>query len=95
MSHKKAPTNMAKLTRIEQHDPTIRSFYFRSDNCRDDDYRKAMNEMASFSFTVKNVHDDAADSMAIANNINYGVGLVKLNEGALHLFVTIGKNEQL
>lgn len=65
MSHKKAPTNMAKLTRIEQHAPTIRQFYFRSDGCRDDDYRKAMNELTGFSFTVKNLHDDAADSMAM------------------------------
>lgn len=65
MSHKKAPTNMAKLTRIEQHAPTIRQFYFRDSNCRDDDYRKAMNELTSFSFTSKNLHDDAADSMAM------------------------------
>ena len=65
MSHQKAPTNMAKLTRIEQHAPNIRQFYFRSDNCRDDDYRKAMSELTSFSFTTKNVHDDAADSLAM------------------------------
>ena len=65
MSHQKAPTNMAKLTRIEQHAPTVRQFYFRSDGCRDEDYRKAMNELTSFSFTVKNLHDDAADSMAM------------------------------
>lgn len=65
MSHKKAPTNMAKLTRIEQHAPTIRQFYFRDSSCRDDDYRKAMNELTGFSFTSKNLHDDAADSMAM------------------------------
>ena len=65
MSHKKAPTNMAKLTRIEQHAPTIRSFYFRADNCRDEDYRKAMNELTGFSFTSKNLHDDAPDSLAM------------------------------
>lgn len=65
MSHKKAPTNMAKLTRIEQHAPTIRQFYFRSDACRDEDYRKAMNELTGFSFTVKNLHDDAPDSLAM------------------------------
>ncbi len=65
MSHRKAPTNMAKLTRIEQHSPTIRQFYFRSNDCRDDDYRKAMSELTSFSFTSKNLHDDAADSMAM------------------------------
>lgn len=65
MTHKKAPTNMSKLTRIEQHAPTIRGFYFRSDNCRDDDYRKAMFELTGFSFTVKNKHDDAPDSLAM------------------------------
>ena len=65
MSHKKAPTNMAKLTRIEQHAPTIRRFYFRADSCRDDDYKKAMQEFTSFSFTAKNLHDDAADSLAM------------------------------
>ena len=65
MSHQKAPTNMAKLTRIEQHAPTVRQFYFRSEGCRDEDYRKAMNELTGFSFTVKNLHDDAADSLAM------------------------------
>ena len=65
MSHRKAPTNMAKLTRIEQHAPTIRNFYFRDSSCRDDDYRKAMQELTSFSFTSKNIHDDAADSLAM------------------------------
>ena len=65
MSHKKAPTNMAKLTRIEQHAPTIREFYFRESKCRDDDYRRAMSELTSFSFTAKNLHDDAPDSLAM------------------------------
>lgn len=65
MSHKKAPTNMAKLTRIEQHAPTIRNFYFRDSKCRDDDYRRAMAELTSFSFTAKNLHDDAPDSLAM------------------------------
>ena len=56
---------MAKLTRIEQHSPTIRNFYFRDSKSRDEDYRKAMAELTSFSFTAKNLHDDAADSLAI------------------------------
>lgn len=74
MSHKKAPTNMAKLTRIEQHSPTIKQFYFRSDECRDDDYRRAMSELTGFSFTTKNVHDDAADSMAmLADYLSGGI----------------------
>ena len=65
ISHKKAPTNMSKLTRIEQHAPTIRNFYFLESSCRDEDYCRAMNELTSFSFTAKNLHDDAADSMAM------------------------------
>lgn len=72
MSHKKAPTNMAKLTRIEQHAPTIRNFYFRESECRDDDYRKAMNELTGFSFTSKNLHDDAADSLAMMAGYVFG-----------------------
>jgi len=74
MSHKKAPTNMAKLTRIEQHAPTIRDFYFRADGCRDNDYRRAMNELTGFSFTSKNLHDDAPDSMAmLADYLGNGI----------------------
>ena len=77
MSHQKAPTNMAKLTRIEQHAPTIRNFYFRADNCRDEDYKKAMQELNSFSFTTKNKYDDAADSLAMmADYLSKGVKVV-------------------
>ena len=75
MSHKKAPTNMAKLTRIEQHAPTIRNFYFRDASCRDEDYRKAMNEVTGFSFTSKNLHDDAPDSLAML--VDYLSGGIK------------------
>lgn len=74
MSHKKAPTNVAKLTRIEQHAPTIRDFYFRADGCRDEDYRRAMNELTGFSFTSKNLHDDAPDSLAmLADYLGNGI----------------------
>lgn len=79
MSHKKAPTNMAKLTRIEQHSPTIRQFYFRDSAYRDEDYRKAMSELTGFSFTTKNVHDDAADSLAmLADYLAAGVKTVSI-----------------
>jgi hypothetical protein len=65
---------MAKLTRIEQHAPTIRDFYFRDSSCRDEDYRRAMNELTGFSFTSKNLHDDAPDSMAmLADYLNGGI----------------------
>ena len=70
---------MAKLTRIEQHAPTIRDFYFRSSECRDEDYRKAMNEVTGFSFTTKNLHDDAPDSLAmLADYLNNGIKSVSV-----------------
>lgn len=65
LTHKKAPTNMSKLSRIEQHAPIIRTFYFRDRAHRDNDYEKFMDELCSFSFTSKNLHDDAPDSMAM------------------------------
>ena len=70
---------MAKLTRIEQHAPTIRDFYFRESSCRDEDYRRAMNELTGFSFTSKNVHDDAADSLAmLADYLGNGIKSVSV-----------------
>lgn len=65
LSHKKAPTTMSKLSRIEQHAPNIRNFYFRSKECREKEYQKFMDEVCSFSFTSKNLHDDAPDSLAM------------------------------
>ena len=65
LTHKKAPTNMSKMSRIEQHAPTIRDFYYRSESCRDEEYDRFMTELMSFSFTSKNLHDDAPDSMAM------------------------------
>ena len=79
MSHKKAPTNMAKLTRIEQYAPDIKRFYFRADSCRDEDYRRAMSELTSFSYTTKNLHDDAPDSMAmLADYLSSGIKTVSI-----------------
>lgn len=81
MSHKKAPTNMAKLTRIEQYAPDIRRFYFRSDACRDEDYRRAMSELTGFSFTTKNLHDDAPDSLAmLADYLTSGIKTVSVGK---------------
>ena len=65
LSHKKAPTTMSKLSRIEQHAPNIRRFYFRSKECRDKEYQKFIDEVCSFSFTSKNLHDDAPDSLSM------------------------------
>lgn len=81
MSTKKAPTNMGKLARIEQYAPDIRRYYFRADSCRDEDYRRAMNELTGFSFTTKNLHDDAADSMAmLADYLNGGMKTISVGK---------------
>ena len=78
LTHKKAPTRISKLTRIEQHAPIIRNFYYRSVGCRDSEYDKFMNELQTFSFTSKNLHDDAADSMAmLVDFMTVGVKSVK------------------
>ena len=46
-----------------------------------DDYRKARNEMTSFSVTVKNVHDDAADSMTmLADYLANGIKTVSVGK---------------
>lgn len=78
LTHKKAPTRISKLTRIEQHAPNIRAFYFRSPSCRDNEYDKFMTELQTFSFTSKNLHDDAADSLSmLVDFMTNGVRSVK------------------
>lgn len=64
LGYKKAPGNMSKLARIEQHSPVIRTFYFRDAGSRSAEYRRFMQELVRFSFTAKNLHDDAPDSLA-------------------------------
>ena len=65
ITHKKAPTTQGKSARIEQYAPDIKKYYFRDRSCRSQEYNKFMDEMTGFSFTSKNLHDDAADSMAM------------------------------
>lgn len=65
ITHKKAPTTQGKAARIEQYVPDIKQYYFRDRSCRSPEYNRFMDEMTGFSFTSKNLHDDAADSMAM------------------------------
>ena len=65
ITHKKAPTNMGKMQRIEQFLPDIKSFYYISPKFQSEEYRRFMEEATSFSFTSKNPHDDAIDSLAM------------------------------
>ena len=64
ISKKRAPTTSSKMARIEQYAPDIRNLYFLSPNLQSDEYKRFMNETTAFSFTGKNVHDDAPDSLA-------------------------------
>ena len=75
ITHKKAPGNMSKLSRIEQYSPDIkRNFIFRSKGHRSPEYDKFMEEVCTLSFTSKNLHDDAPDSLAgLADFVNRGV----------------------
>lgn len=82
LTSKKAPSRMSKLTRIEQYQDDIREFYYRSEKCQDEEYRRFMREFMTFSFTQKNLHDDAADSLAgLAAILNMGTGLCKIKSG--------------
>lgn len=61
---KKANNKMSKARRIEQYAPDIKNYYFLDDKHRSDEYRRFMNELTSYSFTGRNTHDDARDSLA-------------------------------
>lgn len=73
ISHRKAPSNASKLSRIIQVAPEIKRFHFRDFKNSDSEYREFMRELTSFLMTGKNKHDDAPDSLAMmANLIMYG-----------------------
>lgn len=88
IEHKKAPSNMSKVVRIEQHAPTIRqNFIFLDRAHRNREYQNFIDELTSFTFTGKNLHDDAADSMAMladfAFNRNMGEIVIRKRTGKL------------
>jgi len=60
----KAPTTMSKEARIEQYAPDIKKFVFLEPKMQSEEYKRFMAEVFSFSFTAKNIHDDAPDSLA-------------------------------
>ena len=64
VTSKRAPNTMSKLSKIEQYQQNIREIYFRRDKDRGREYDMFINELEVFSFTQKNLHDDAADSLA-------------------------------
>ena len=64
LRHQKSPSNMSKASRIEQHAPDIKNFYFIDRKYQNAEYRRFFNELTSYSYSGNNLHDDAADSMA-------------------------------
>lgn len=64
VTSKRAPNTMSKLSKIEQYQQDIRNIYFRRDKARGREYDLFINELEVFSFTQKNLHDDAPDSLA-------------------------------
>lgn len=70
----KAPSNMAKLTRIMQFAPDIKSFYFLSVDSpkRTVEYNNFMRQLTTFTITGKNKNDDAPDSLARLASIIFG-----------------------
>lgn len=61
---KRASSMKSKEKRIEQYVPDIKEWYFLDANHRTREYQKFMEELCSFSFSQKNLHDDAADGLA-------------------------------
>lgn len=76
---KKAPNNQSKMARIIQSSPDVKKFYFLADKYRSKEYRAFMREVTTFVQTGKNLHDDAADSLAmLADEIYKGSARVEV-----------------
>lgn len=78
VTSKRAPNTMSKLSKIEQYQQDIRNIYFRRDKGRGREYDLFVNELQVFSFTQKNLHDDAADSLAGLCGMEQGVSKIQV-----------------
>jgi len=63
ISHRKAPSTQAKLSRIIQYAPDIKKLYFIDDKHASKEYRNFMSEFTMMVQIGKNEHDDAGDSL--------------------------------
>lgn len=81
---KRANSHLSKTSRIEQYTPVIKEWYFRDSKSRDREYQKFMEELHTFSFSQKNLHDDAADGCAgLAEKLTRGSsGVVRIAKRA-------------
>lgn len=71
MTHRKAPSNQSKVSRIIQASPDIKKFIFLDKKHRSKEYNAFMRELTSFMQTGKNKHDDAPDSLAMLSTLIY------------------------
>lgn len=78
VTSKRAPNTMSKLSKIEQYQQDIRNLYFRRDKDRGQEYTLFINELQVFSFTQKNLHDDAADSLAGLCGMEYATPKIQV-----------------
>lgn len=78
---RKAPNNQSKVGRIIQFSPDIRRFFFVDEKNRSKEYQAFMDELTTFSQTGKNLHDDAADSLAtLADELYHGSARVEIGK---------------
>lgn len=64
ISSTKASNKMSKLAKIIQYAPDIkRRCYFLSPELQDEEYKKAMEELTTFTQIGKNPHDDSPDGL--------------------------------
>lgn len=74
-----ATNQKSKEVKIFEHAPSIREIYFLAPEYWDEDYRRAMNNLYSFTISGKNKHDDAPDALAgVIDMANETVRTVKI-----------------
>ena len=64
ISSKKASNKKSKIQKIEQFQDDILNFYYLEPALQSREYQLFIQDLKSFSFTGKNLHDDAPDSLA-------------------------------
>lgn len=61
---RRASNRISKEAKIIQYAPDIkREFYFLEEKLRNDDYRKAMEELTIYTQLGRNIHDDSCDGL--------------------------------
>ena len=78
---KSASTKQSKETRIFDHAPEIKNFYFLETGKRGADYRKAIENLCSYVILGKNKHDDVPDGLAQYAKMVESLGAIVIQIG--------------